>query len=228
VYHYPRNKIVATQPIVLPLVGKMKLGEVSKESLLEFWQGIVERTRMQIRFQECVKEIIPEQRGFVVDTGSAQYHTRSVLLAIGRRGTPRKLGVPGEELPKVVYRLVDSAQYRGRRVLVVGGGDSAVEAAVALATEPEVHVTLAYRGEAFNRIRPKNRERLNAAERSGRVTLMTGSAVVRVEEQHVVLDRNGQATILGNDAVIVCAGGVLPTPMLKEIGVEVETKYGTA
>jgi thioredoxin reductase len=206
----------------------VKLGETSKESLLALWQGIVDRVNMPIRFSERMKQIIATDRGFVVVTERAQYRTRSVLLAVGRRGTPRKLGVPGEEHPKVVYRLIDSGQYRGRRVLVVGGGDSAIEAAAAIAAEPGAQVTLSYRGDAFHRIKPQNRERLGKAEAGGQLTVMTGSSVLRIEERHAVLDRGGRPAILGNDAVIVCAGGVLPTGMLKDIGVAVETKYGTA
>jgi thioredoxin reductase len=127
-----------------------------------------------------------------------------------------------------VYRLVDSGQYCGQRVLVVGGGDSAVEAAAAIAAEPGAQATLAYRGDAFHRLKPQNRERLETAQREGRLAVLTGSRVVRIEERHAVLDCRGQATILGNDAVIVCAGGVLPMRMLQDIGVAVETKYGTA
>ena len=165
VYHYPRNKIVMSQPVSLPIVGKVKLGEISKESLLEFWQGIVDRVGIPINYGERVEKVTPlDDGGFSVKTGRAEYHARAVLLAIGRRGTPRKLDVPGEELPKVVYRLVDPEQYRGKHVLVVGGGDSAIEAAIAVAAEPGAHATLSYRGNAFGRVKPQNRERLNAAE----------------------------------------------------------------
>jgi len=228
VYHYPRNKIVLTQPVTLPIVGQVKLGEVSKESLLEFWQGITDRTGMPISFGECVDRISAVDRGFLVKTGRSEYRTRSVLLAVGRRGTPRKLGVPGEELSKVVYRLVDPEQYRGKSVLVVGGGDSAIEAAVAIALEPGTRVTLSYRGEAFGRVKQKNRERMSEAEQSGRLRVLLRSTMVRIDGQHALLDQEGQSVNLENDAVIVCAGGILPMPMLKEIGIRVETKFGTA
>jgi thioredoxin reductase/NAD-dependent dihydropyrimidine dehydrogenase PreA subunit len=226
VYHYPRNKIVMTQPVVLPLVGKAKLGEISKESLLAFWQDIVDRFRMPISFGERVEKVTVEAEGFVVKTHRGEYRCGAVLLAIGRRGTPRKLGVPGEELPKIVYRLIDPAQYRGRHVLVVGGGDSAIEAAVAIAAEEGTSVTLSYRGEAFGRVKLKNRERLEEAAAAGGLTVMLGSTVSRIEAECVYLDC-GETVKLSNDAVIVCAGGILPTPMLKEMGIRVETKFGT-
>lgn len=228
VYHYPRNKIVMTAPVQLPIIGNMKFGEVSKEKLLEFWQGVFRQTGLKINLFERMEAIKPDGQGFVVKTSKAEYRTRSVLLAIGRRGTPRKLGVPGEEQPKVVYRLIDAEQYRGHNVLVVGGGDAALEAALACADEPGTHVTLSYRSEAFGRVKPKNRERLDAAEKAGRVRVLLQSTVKQIGTNEVVLDQQGKKLEFRNDAVIVCAGGVLPTPFLKEIGILVETKYGTA
>jgi thioredoxin reductase (NADPH) len=226
VYHYPRNKIVMTQPVILPLVGKARLGEISKESLLAFWQDIVDRFSIKIEFGQRVEKVTAIESGFAVKTERATYNTRAVLMAIGRRGTPRKLGVPGEELPKIVYRLIDPEQYRGRHVLVVGGGDSAIEAALAIAAEQGTSVTLSYRGEAFGRVKQKNRERLDQAEAAGGLRVMLGSNVSRIEAECVYLDC-GEVVKLPNDAVIVCAGGILPTPMLKEMGIRVETKFGT-
>jgi thioredoxin reductase (NADPH) len=151
-----------------------------------------------------------------------------VLLAIGRRGTPRKLDVPGEEQSKVVYRLIDPEQYRGQHVLVVGGGDSALEAALAVAEESGAKVTVSYRGDAFGRVKQKNRERLQAAEAGKRVAVLLNSNVKRIDADRVVVDQQGKKLTLTNDAVIVSAGGVLPTPFLKEIGILVETKHGEA
>jgi len=157
VYHYPRNKITMTAPVQLAIVGKVKFGEVSKEKLLEFWTGVVQSTGLQVNFRERLTGIERDGDGFVVQTDRARYSARSVLLAMGRRGTPRKLDVPGEEHSKVVYRLVDPEQYRGQKVLVVGGGDSALEAAIALAEQPGTRVTLSYRSAAFSRVKAKNR-----------------------------------------------------------------------
>lgn len=228
VYHYPRHKIVMTAPMQLPLVGKVKVGEISKEKLLEFWQGVLKQTRLKINFFERMERITPARGGFVVKTSKQEYCTRSVLLTIGRRGTPRKLDVPGEELPKVVYRLIDAAQYRGRHVLVVGGGDSALEAALAVAAEPRTTVTLSYRGDAFARVKEQNRKRLKDAQHRARVQVLLESNVKQITANRVTLDHKDKAIEIQNDAVIVCAGGILPTPFLREVGVLVETKYGTA
>ena len=149
-------------------------------------------------------------------------------MAIGRRGTPRKLGVPGEELPKVVYRLIDPEQYRNMHVLVVGGGDSALEAACSIAEQPGTTVTLSYRSDAFGRSKQKNRDRLQALENSRRIKVMLSSSVKYVGEESIAVEQKGETYELRNDAVIVCAGGILPTPFLKQVGIMVETKFGTA
>jgi thioredoxin reductase (NADPH) len=228
VYHYPRNKIAMTAPVQLPLIGRMKFDEVSKEALLQFWQAVVRKAGLKVRFNERMESIERAAGRFVVKTTRGRYDARAVVLAVGRRGTPRKLGVPGEELPKVVYRLVDAEQYRGKRVLVVGGGDSALEAALALAQQPGTKVALSYRGEAFGRVKPKNRERLEAAAAGKRLRVLLGSVVERIDAGEVVLGVAGRALQMPNDAVIVCAGGVLPVDLLKKVGIEFETKRGTA
>jgi thioredoxin reductase len=150
-----------------------------------------------------------------------------VLLAIGRRGSPRKLGVPGEELPKVVYRLIDPEQYRGQAVLVVGGGDSALEAAIAISEQPDTTVALSYRSAAFARVKEKNRQRLAGQEKAGRLRVVLSSNVKSITAQEVVLACGDAAEELRNDAVIVCAGGELPIPLLQKIGIAFETKRGT-
>lgn len=227
VYHYPRNKITMTAPVQLAIVGKVKFGEVSKEKLLEFWTGVVQSTGLQVNFRERLTGIERDGDGFVVQTDRARYSARSVLLAMGRRGTPRKLDVPGEEHSKVVYRLVDPEQYRGQKVLVVGGGDSALEAAIALAEQPGTRVTLSYRSAAFSRVKPKNRERVDALRTSGGLEVLLESSVNEIGVREVKIAQGGQTLARANDAVIVCAGGELPTPLLRKIGIQFETKFGT-
>jgi thioredoxin reductase/NAD-dependent dihydropyrimidine dehydrogenase PreA subunit len=228
VAHFPRRKLVMTQPAELPLAGKMNFTEVYKEELLEFWTKVVRDEKLRIRYGEQVEAIERTATGFEVRTGRGTFKSRAVLLAIGRRGTPRRLDVPGEERSKVVYRLTDPEQYAGQHVLVVGGGDSALEAAGSIALETDAKVTLSYRSEAFSRAKPKNRTRVDQAIKSGRLNLMLKSQVAEIGESHVDLEWQGKRLRMKNDAVIVCAGGILPTNFLKSIGVEIETKYGTA
>jgi len=228
VFQYPRGKLVMTQPVTLPIVGRIRISTTSKEELLEFWRGVEQRVELPIQYQERVESIERHGDHFLVKTARAVYPARSVLLAIGRRGTPRKLGVPGEELPKVVYRLIDPEQYAGRHVLVVGGGDSALECAAMLAEGAAASVVLSYRGDAFGRARLRNRTRVATAESSGRLRIALRSQLQRIEPQSVVLDIDGGLQRLDNDAVIINAGGVLPDEFLRQVGIAVETKRGTA
>lgn len=228
VAHYPRGKIVMTEPMVLPLYGRRKLRETTKEALLEFWQGVERQTQVEIRYDERVEEIAVVDGAFEVRSTRERYRSSTVLLAIGRRGTPRHLGVPGEDHSKVVYRLVGAEQYRGRRVLVVGGGDSALEAACSLAEEPNTTAILSYRGNAFSRAKQENRARVDAAVASGKLTIYLDSNVLAIHPSTVEIQTERGVQTIENDAVIVCVGGVLPTGFLRSIGVKIETKHGTA
>lgn len=228
VAHFPRGKLVMTAPAVLPLIGRVTFSETTKEALLAFWEDVVRRTGLNIHYQERVEEILAQPGAVLVKTNRDSYRARAVLLAIGRRGTPRKLGVPGEDHSKVVYRLIDAEQYRGQQVLVVGGGDSALEAAASIATQPDTRVTLSYRSESFSRAKEKNRARIAAAEATGRLRVIFKSTVLEIQPERVIIAREGERIELANDAVIVSAGGELPTPFLKKIGIHVDTKHGTA
>jgi thioredoxin reductase (NADPH) len=227
VAHFPRGKVVMTAPATLPIIGKMHFRETTKEALMAFWQQALARTRLTIHHNERLEAIEKRDRGFAVTTNRRVYLCRSVLLTIGRRGTPRLLAVPGEDQSKVVYRLVDPAQYEGQHVLVVGGGDSALEAAASIAEEKNTTVTLSYRADSFSRAKSKNRQRIDAATKTGRLRVLLSSQVVDIGKQEVAIEQAGQHMRLRNDAVIVCAGGILPTNLLKSIGISIETKYGT-
>ena len=225
--HYPRGKIVMTAPMNLPIIGKVNIKEISKESLMKLWEDVVTKAGIKINFGERMEKIERQGDAFFIVTNRTNYLTHSVLLSIGRRGTPRKLDVPGEELEKVVYRLIDPEQYRGKHVLVVGGGDAALEAAVSISREPGTTVTLSYRSNAFSRVKPKNRELTEEASNSGHLSVLLESTVKEIRSATVLLNQKGTAIELPNDAVIVCAGGILPTPLLKEIGIQIETRHGT-
>ncbi len=227
ILHHPRGKIVVTHPVDVPLVGQVDLRETAKEDLLEFWQRVRRETRLRIRENEPAETIAPVAGGFRVTTPGGVYETRAVLLAVGRRGRPRKLEVPGEGQSHVVYRLVDPNQYRGKRVLVVGGGDSALEASSALAKTEGTEVTLSYRGQAFTRAAPRSHELFDEAVADHGLAFMPGSEVTRIGADEVELRTDDGPRTVPVDAVVICCGGVMPNDFLHRIGVEVETKYGT-
>ncbi len=229
VAHFPRRKLVMTQPAELPIVGKMKFKEVQKEDLIDFWRDVEQKTGIEVNYNERVDAVEPlaNGAGFTVTTNKTTYNVRAVLLSIGRRGSPRQLGVPGEELPKVAYRLIDAEQYRNQHVLVVGGGDSALEAATSIAAEPGTNVTLSYRSGSFSRAKQKNREKVDAAVAAGRLRVLFSSNVKEIHSDSVDIAVGDKVGKLKNDFVIVSAGGILPTAFLKTIGINVETKWGT-
>ena len=226
-YHYPRNKIVMTAPMDLPIIGKVKVREISKESLMELWQNVIAKGEIGIRYNERMEDIKNEGNAYIVKTSKSSYMAGSVLLTIGRRGTPRKLGSPGEDQPKVVYRLIEADQYRSKHVIVVGGGDSALEAALDVAAEPGTTVTLSYRGAAFNRVKIKNRNRLDEAVAEKRLKVELETQIANIAADKITLRKGKDEYEIPNDAVIVCAGGELPTPFLKKIGVDVQAHYGS-
>jgi thioredoxin reductase (NADPH) len=228
VFQYPRGKLVMTAPVELPLVGKVHFRNTSKEELLRFWTRTCQDNGLKINYKERVESIERKDDVFHVRTSGQHYVASAVLLAIGRRGTPRKLGVQGEELPKVVYRLIDPEQYRGQQVVVVGGGDSALEAAASIAELGDSSVILSYRGDAFQRAKQRNRQRVDSATANDQLKVLLNSQVREIRPDEVVLVQAGKELRVRNDAVIISAGGVLPNDFLRSIGIQVETKYGTA
>lgn len=227
IYKYPRNKVAMTQPVTLPLVGKVKMYDIRKEELLGFWLRILREHKLKINFNERMEAVTKTIKGYEIKTSKATYQAANILLAIGRQGTPRKLGVAGEDQSKVVYRLIDPEQYSGQHVLVVGGGDSALEAALAISEQPGTTVTLSYRSEAFGRVKVRNRERIHEADAANDLTIHLKSNVKEITPDKVHIELADKKVIeIKNNAVIICAGGILPTPFLEEIGVMVETHYG--
>jgi thioredoxin reductase (NADPH) len=226
---YPRQKLVMTSPIEFPMYGKFKKTELSKENLLAFWKQVMDRADFEVRSGEKVDDIQRQPNGiFTVTTDKARYRAQSVILALGRTGTPRKLGIPGEELPKVMYRLIEADHYVNKKILIVGGGDSAVEAAMGLARQRGNQVTLSYRKDAFMRLKERNVKRIEESVKSGQLTVAFKSAPVQVLETSVILDVDGQRQELANDYVWVFAGGEPPNDFLKKVGVAFGTLDVTA
>src|SRR5246127_2256389 len=217
---YPRQKLVLTRPVEFPLYGKFNKTELSKEDLLAFWQKVMQRADFKARTGERVTDIRKEADGiFAVATTKNQYRAHAVVLALGRGGTPRKLGVKGEELPKVMYRLIEADHYTNKKILVVGGGDSAVEVAMGLAYQKGNQVTLSYRQTTFNRIKERNAQRVEECIRKRKLQVLFESAPVEIKAESVVLKVKGETQEIANDYVWVFAGGIPPNDFLKKVGI---------
>jgi thioredoxin reductase (NADPH) len=227
VRYYPRKKIVMTSTVKVPGYGKLDFREITKEELIDIWEDIVQRTQLKVNIGETVTSVVRGSDGcFTVTSGTTTYRAQRVVLAIGRRGVPRKLGVPGEDLPKVIYSLREPEAYQKDRILVVGGGDSAVEAALALSDQAGNDVKISYRGEQFSRIKPGNRLRIEEAISQRRVEVLWQTNVVEITPKTVVCQNGGEPLTLPNDVVAVFAGGELPLRFLESCGVQVDRKFG--
>jgi len=217
---YPRQKLVMTSPVEFPMYGKFKKLQLSKENLLAFWDMVLNRSDFNVSTGEKVEDIKKEEAGiFTVTTATNQYRTRNVILALGKAGEPRKLEVKGEELPKVMYRLIEADHYINKKILVIGGGDSAVEAAMGLANQSGNQVTLSYRGEMFGRIKDRNAKRVDEYIRKGKLKVLFGSNPVEFKPESIVIDVKGSVQEISNDYVWIFAGGTPPNDFLRKIGV---------
>jgi thioredoxin reductase len=219
IFHYPRRKLVLVQAVDVPILGRLREGEYAKEDLLEILQDLCRRGDLRVRFGERMRGLERAGGVFAVHSTTGVTLSRFVVLALGRRGTPRKLGAPGEELPKVMYQLADAESYERQRILVVGGGDSAVEAALGLARQKGNRVTLSYRREKLVRIKRKNEERIGQLLASRRVEGAFETEVERIEASSVRLKAKGGVRELPNDYVFVFAGGEPPFELLRQVGV---------
>lgn len=227
VFSFPRSKVVMTSPMDLPLFGKVKLTETSKQELLGLWNKALEKNNIEIREHCKAESITLETDGFSVLTQTGEIlRSQTVLLAIGRRGSPRKLGVPGEQLEKVTYRLLDPETIADKQILVVGGGDSAIEAALLLA--PQNEVVLSYRGTVFSRIKPKNSQKIQEAMEADILRVHFESQVLSIEPESIKLKLNQAETELSlpNHLVYIFAGGELPSQFLEKAGVTISRKFG--
>ncbi|MBI3664421.1 MAG: NAD(P)-binding domain-containing protein [Acidobacteria bacterium] len=221
---YPRQKFLMAEPIEMPLYGSLYIGDGTKEALLSVWETILQNTGVQVRTNERVERVHRNSTGFHVDTSRAQHHARYVILAMGRRGTPRRLSVPGEDLAKVSYRLIEAETYENKSVLIVGGGDSAIEAALALSRSGRNRVALSYRGDNFQRARERNRQHLEEAEKEGRIEILKKSHVLDIRPDSVTLELDARRQEIPNDYTFVMVGGESPEEFLRKTGIEIVEK----
>jgi len=229
VYTFPRSKIVMTSPMDIPLFGKVKLYETSKSELLDLWNEVLSKNEIVIREHSKVENIVFQDNRFIIETiNKEQFTARKVILSIGRRGTPRKLNIPGEVSSKVAYRLLEPEQIENKKIIVVGGGDSAIESAMLLADQNQV--TLSYRGESFGRIKPRNNEKIKEAISTHKIDVRFNTNLKSIGDKSVNITEltSGEVTSLENDLVYIFAGGELPTQFLEKAGIKITKKFGDA
>lgn len=228
VANYPRKKLVMTEPLSLPGGFGLKEREYVKEDLIELWTKLVRQFELRIRENEIVSSIEKTASGiFEIQATTGLVKARRVVLAIGRRGIPRRLGVPGEDLHHVSYSLKDASQFVGDRCLIVGGGDSAVEAALSLSGEEGTQVAISYRKAAFSRIKKDNLDRIQVAISSGKVQAIFSSEVQEIRPGEAVLSIEGdELKTVPIDYVFIFAGGTLPTEFLQRCGIKIDTVFG--
>ncbi len=228
VRYFPRKKVVMTAPVKVPGYGRLGFRELRKEELIEVWEDIIAKTGLEVRTEETVSAVSPASGSFEVTSNKGTYAAQRVVLAIGRRGVPRKLGVPGENLPKVIYSLLEPEVFQRDRILIVGGGDSAIEAALALSEQQGNRVTISYRRDRFSRLKPRNLERIEEAVAARLVDVLWSSNVLAITPDSVVIrDQEERESEIANDVVAIFAGGELPMSFLTACGVAFDTKFGT-
>ncbi len=223
ILQYPRRKLVMVQPIEMPGYGEMSNSEYSKEELLEIWDKIFETHSPDFRSGHQLESIEKDGGGYKIRTSAGELTSEYVVLALGRRGTARKLEVPGEDLSKVAYKLMDAETYQNKHILVVGGGDSAVEAAVGLGQQIGNTVTLSYRKSSFARIKTRNDEQIAKAVKNGWISIMYESTVDSIHEEHVIINHHDQTKQVKNDYIFIFAGGIPPFKLMNSIGIQFGT-----
>lgn len=230
VFNFPRQKIVMTRPAALPLVGTMKFSadKVSKEELLEYWSSIRKQTDLKVLEKCTFLDAKWAPAGyFEVTTSKGVFKAAKVILALGVRGAPRKLGLANEDLAKVTYSLIDADQYQGKAIAVVGGGNAGVEAAQQLA-HPKLKnaVTLLVRGKAFDRCNEENQAKIFAMQAQGQVDIKFESSVTAIESETIGILEAGAAKQIKNDFLFVFAGADVPFKFLASLGVQIDKKFG--
>ncbi|MFQ6607180.1 MAG: NAD(P)-binding domain-containing protein [Fidelibacterota bacterium] len=220
ILHYPRRKLTLVQPVKLPLYKELKDREYTKEELLEIWETVIAVNELNLKTKFKLLGVERSNGLFTMTTSKGDISTKKLILALGRRGSPRKLGVPGEEMGKVMYKLIDAETYKNRRILVVGGGDSAIEAAIGLANQENNQVTLSYRKANFFRLKTRNEKNVEKAIKEKKLIVIFNSNLKKIETDSVLLDEDKKEIKLENDFVFIFAGGELPFPLLNSIGIE--------
>ena len=221
VARYPAGKPFIAEPAGTANRSFLPVYDASKEEILSVWTNVIEAAGLNLATGEAVDSVVRRDVGdFEVRTASAAYRAQRVVLATGVRGKPRALGVPGEQLPKVQSMLEDPKVYRGLDVLVVGGGDTALEAVVAL-HDAGAKVTVSYRGKSFSRASKANKAAIDRLVRSNAAAVHFGSTVIDFGDADVGLRlADGAERRIDNHGAFVLIGADAPVRWLSKVGIE--------
>jgi len=220
---FPSGKIIYGEPVNQPMSGPLWLpAKSTKEELLENWNSQVQETGLSLRTRESLKKI--EKNGvFTVHTDKAQLQAKNVVLAIGKFGNPRRLAVPGENKSKVSNYLNNPDEFRGKKIAVVGGGNVAAEAVLALFERNEVTM-LVWENE-FVFPNKEYVERMLQARRQGKLTIHFNAVTKEITDDKVIFEQGGQRLEAANDHVFVMIGQELPTKFFKDTGIKLEAQW---
>ncbi|MFQ5652751.1 MAG: NAD(P)-binding domain-containing protein [bacterium] len=225
--NFPEGKWVYAEPDSQPPKGKLWLDGASKEDLMKNWHRIIDENKLKVRTNEGVEKIDKKDGVFQVTSSKATYRARHVVLATGQRGNPRKLDVPGEEQEHVYHRLYSPRKYKNESILVIGGGNSAVEAAITLSEQNKVY--LSYRRGEFSRIFKDNERRLNEQIAAGKIEPVFHSTVVEFGKKQARLNvrenRSDRERTLPYDHAFVLIGADVPREFLQSLGIRMENEW---
>lgn len=221
IQNYPRHKFVMAEPVMIPLYGPLWMEDASKETLLKCWTEIIQKTGLVVNEHEKVLAIEHHEGAFEVKSTKGAYAGKRVVIAVGKRGSPRKLNVPGEDLSKVAYNLLDAESYREKAICIVGGGDSGIEAANSLArTDLQNTVWIVHRAADFGKAKPRNQKKIKRSMDEGRVKAFFNAGVTAIKEKTVIVKTEGGHEEIDNDYIFIMAGGESPKKFLTECGIE--------
>jgi thioredoxin reductase (NADPH) len=220
VARYPKGKLVMAEPYDCENLSFLPVFDSSKEEIVPIWRDLAERMGLRVKLGETVEGVKPTGDGwFDVRTSVASYRAQRIVLATGLRGKPRTLGVPGESLPFVQSLLEDPDEWAGMPVTVVGGGDSALEAAMALA-DSGAKVLLSYRGRSFSRAQGKNKQAISSYAAQRRIKVKFQTEVVEFADGSLTLRYpDGTHKRYRCQGAFVLIGADPPVTWLEKLGV---------
>lgn len=214
----PRKKILTNGDILLPLAGRLKFRGTDKSDLINLFHGLIIKYRIPVQENCRAESIIKLNNSFnVISSDLQKFTTAAVLLAIGKRGSPRKLNIPGESKEKVAYSIPDIDNIKGERILIVGNNNIAVESALILSGQNEV--TIACRQNTFSDLKPLTGKLISKAASLGSIKILSSSRVILIEENHIILSTPEGYIKLHNDLVFILYGGDSAENFLEKAGI---------